>query len=91
MSEMIEQVAKAMWDVRRAHANNAGIELEFWDDGTIPKANGIMDEARAALEAMREPTKAMIARITYYDTEYDQCTDEMATEQWQKMIDEALK
>jgi hypothetical protein len=59
MSEMIEQVAKAMWDARRAHANNAGIFLEFWGDGTIPIANGIMDEARAAIEAMRQPTSQM--------------------------------
>ena len=54
MSEMIEEVAKAIWDVRRAHANKAGIWLEFWGDGSIPKENGIMEEARAAIEAMRD-------------------------------------
>jgi hypothetical protein len=52
MNEIVERVAKAMWDVRRAHANNAGIFLEFWGDGTIPRANGIMEEARAAIEAI---------------------------------------
>lgn len=90
--EMVERVAKAIWLARCVHTmRTAGIELEIWgEDSVVPIANGIMEEARAAIEAMREPTKAMIAEITYYDTEYDQCTDDMATEQWQKMIEAAL-
>ncbi len=49
--EQVEDVAKAIWDARRAYANNAGIQLEYWGDGAIPRANGIMDEARAAIAA----------------------------------------
>ena len=50
--ETVEDVAKAIWDVRRAHANNSGVELEFWGDGIIPRACGVFDEARAAIAAM---------------------------------------
>lgn len=55
MSETVERVAKAMWEARRAYAHlHDGIDLEAWGDGTIPRLNGIMGEARAAIEAMRE-------------------------------------
>jgi hypothetical protein len=81
---MIERVAKAMWDARRANANNNEVELEFWGDGSIPKANGIMDEARAAIEAMREPTEAMVG---IHSLPY--CPAEMR-EYWHAMIDAAL-
>jgi hypothetical protein len=54
MSEMIERVARAMWEVRRQKAGLVPVELEPWGDGSIPRANHIMDEARAALEAMLE-------------------------------------
>lgn len=48
--DMVERVAKAI-----AHA--------VWrqsDSGTPPKWSEWRDEARAAIEAMREPTKAMV-------------------------------
>jgi len=60
MSEMTERAAKAMWEVRRAKAQAIGLHLEEWGDGYWPKANHIMEEARAAIEAMREPTGPMI-------------------------------
>jgi hypothetical protein len=85
MSEMIEQVAKAMWDVRRAHANKDGIFLEFWGDGTVPKANGIMEEARAAINAMREPTEVMQKAAR------EQTGQQSYADVWRAMIDEALK
>lgn len=59
MSEMIEKVARAIWDRRRASAAELGIELEEWGDGGIPRANKVFEEARAALEAMRQPTSRM--------------------------------
>jgi hypothetical protein len=85
VSEMIERVAKAMWDARRANANNNGVELEFWGDGSIPKANGIMDEARAAIEAMREPTGAMVIA-----GRYPAGGGPEAEATWEAMIDAAL-
>lgn len=90
MSEKIEDVAKAMWDVRRAHANNEGIFLEFWGDGTIPKANGIMEEARAAIEAMREPTMLMVV-AAWNLTDPLPKGEDLYHHAWQVMIDEALK
>jgi hypothetical protein len=85
MSEMIEKVAKAMWDARRGHANNSGVFLEFWGDGSIPKKNGILDEARAAIAAMREPTEMML----WAGNEQLDCAGELRC--WQAMIDEALR
>lgn len=83
MNEIVEQAAKAMWDTRRAHANNAGIDLEVWGDGTIPKANGIMAEARAALESIREPTEDMANAA--------ECAEPFSFEaMWKAAIDAAL-
>lgn len=91
MSEMIEEVAKAMWDVRRAHANGAGVFLEFWGDGTIPKANGIMQEARAAIEAMREPTDAMVNAANALDeVSKGVLITPIPERAWEAMIDAAL-
>jgi hypothetical protein len=60
VSEMLEQVARAMWDQRRKWAGNVPIELEEWGDGSIPKANGIMEEARAALAVIEEAGYEMV-------------------------------
>lgn len=59
MEELIEEVAKAMWEVRRKHAQQSGITLEEWGDGTLPKANGIYEEAAAAINTVAEndPTR----------------------------------
>lgn len=89
MSEMIEQVAKAMWDARRAYANDHGIFLEFWGDGSIPRANGIMDEARAAIEAMREPTNPMIGAVL--DLHDSAPKTFRVLDDWHAMIDTALR
>lgn len=83
MSEMVEQGARAMWEERRRHARSMGIELEEWGDGSIPKANNIMGEARAMLAAMCEPTSDMIEVATiHFDS---------GKRMYQAMIDEALK
>ena len=75
MSEMIERVAKV---------------LEAMDPHT---GQGYMDEkhrptARAAIEAMREPTEDMV--VEGYCQEYA-LTHKMMVEAYQAMIDEALK
>ena len=48
---IVERVARAMWDQRRIHSGWSLVKLELWGDGKIPKLNGIMEEARAALKA----------------------------------------
>jgi hypothetical protein len=53
--EKSARVAKAMWEARRQFAQSKGIELEEWGDGKIPVANGIYQEAYAAIDAMQKP------------------------------------
>lgn len=74
-----------MWEERRRHAKSLEIELEEWGDGSIPKANNIMGEARAMLNAMCEPTEAMIAEGNYFRSSMS------AHMIYHAMIDEALK
>jgi hypothetical protein len=60
----LEAVARAMWEARRAHnAAVFGIEVEAWGDGSLPRANGIFAEAKAALEALKPPDAAMFAAV----------------------------
>lgn len=66
MSEMIERVARAL------HAS-LGYETEW----PTPECTQCMDAARAAIEAMREPTR---------DIDYDH-----AILVWEAMIDAALQ
>ncbi len=55
----LEQIARAMWEQRSIFFAAQGIDLDGWGNGSIPTANGIMEEARAAVEAMREPGFAL--------------------------------
>lgn len=52
---IVERVARAQWEQRRKKALEFMPDhpLEEWGDGSVPKSNGIMEEARAAIEAMR--------------------------------------
>ncbi len=42
-----------------AFAAREGIGLEPWGDGSVPRLNGIMEEARASIAAMLVPTPEM--------------------------------
>jgi hypothetical protein len=86
MSEMIERVARAIWERRRGAAAIAGIDLEEWGDGGIPRANHIFEEARAAIEAMREPTDVMCDGAVGWHCR----SSSDARNTWEEMIDEAL-
>ena len=73
MSEMVEQVAAAIKDA-------AVIVLDYSD---VTYLEDPMVVARAAIEAMRKPTRAMInAGLGEYD---------MVVDSWDAMIDAALK
>ena len=81
MSEMAERVALRL----RAHeAIGVAIHAEIIDD------DNLRDFARAAIEAMREPTKAMenAAYKLTDDTDRWACHPD---DSWRAMIDEALK
>jgi hypothetical protein len=75
MSEMIERVARALCSL---------------DWGSLPEGGGPVFEiyfrqARAAIEAMREPTEGMVLAAIRADA------DDMPFAQWRAMIDEVLK
>jgi hypothetical protein len=52
MGEMIERVARAIYAVSEADID--------WTEETYQAKNIVREEARAAIEAMREPTNAMV-------------------------------
>lgn len=77
MSEMVERVARVLC------ARNGEPEscLKFY-----------RDDARAAIEAMREPTAAMVDASDIGDEEFNVTNSAVCTiEFWRTMIDEALK
>lgn len=87
MSEMIERVAKAIWEKHRAML--LGEEWEELDRFTTERYRGY---ASAAIAAMREPTEAM--EIAGHGTAIDvDGTTHMVSAKacWQAMVDEALK
>lgn len=75
---MIEKVARAIWDANGWHAPNDE------DRRTAPWAL-CRRQARAAIEAMREPTEAMTHALKFYGM-LDGDTDQT----WDKVIDAAL-
>lgn len=81
MSEMVERVGEAL-----------RVKLIEWYDGGIGFEDGGIMLARAAIEAMREPTDGMM-KAGFSEIEYLNATwvDEYdAMECWQAMIDAAL-
>jgi hypothetical protein len=76
---VVERVARAMWEQRCAHTmRTAGIKLEGWgEDGVVPLANGIIEEAIAAIKAMGD-----------FDTSDFTFTEAEAI---RRLFDEALK
>jgi hypothetical protein len=94
MSEMIEKAAKAMREMeiardRKEHGERG--RLASWDD--LAKFDGSQDIyrdlARAAIEAMREPTQAMLDTVTAYDQE-EPFSDATMRSVYQEMIGAAL-
>jgi hypothetical protein len=57
----IDKVARAIWADRVQRAAFQGIDLEPWGDGKIPVANGIYEEAIAAIKAMQDYEKTVTA------------------------------
>lgn len=76
MSEMVERVARAIADnIQAALPDGVVVDYHY--------------AARAAIEAMRRPTEAMVD--AGYDFTADPCWREDFIKGWQAMIDEALK
>lgn len=92
MSELVERVARAICKSRFMNGGNE--DDDGWDD--LPKAHKQqrLIEARAAIEAMREPTEAMIdaGEPEFYEWMFGQedWTRPMVPQGWRAMIDAAL-
>lgn len=87
MSEMVERVAKAQWDLDRASGGRPA-----WGDADHEHRSAAMELARAAIEAMREPTEGMIDAGADADApEWGGIGLMAALTAWCLMIDEALK
>lgn len=80
MSEMIERVAKALYDISLRKMNSAE-----WEDAGSFTQDTKRREARAAIEAMREPTRDMIDAAATVDRYAE------PGEEWGPMIDTALR
>ncbi len=84
MSEMVESVAKAMAEQGQAHTK--------WEDCAETFREKMRAQARAAIEAMREPTPAMVDAGYEADNGEDRHLGERgARDCWRLMVDAALK
>lgn len=88
MSEMGERVARAI-------AIEFGVSAEWWDRSVGAGHDHFVRQARAAIEAMREPTELMkVAGERRADLERGQSYQDVRTlygRVFESMIDEALK
>ncbi len=87
LGEMVERVARAQRRRRfeRTRRLGAGQPVGIYDPEVEPTANE-MDDARAAIEAMRDPTEEML--VAAYP--HSGVNREIARQDWQAMIDKAL-
>lgn len=60
--ELVERVARAIWNRRRESAAGMGIDLEEWGDGGIPRANDVFEEACAAIDVVRAYGEELMER-----------------------------
>ena len=90
---MIERVARALFEAD--YPNPGEVEEGSWETGRV----SYLQSARAAIDAMREPTDAMKSAAKAYRDEWPQDqVDEPAdffaetfTKQWDAALDAALK
>jgi len=52
--DLVEQVARAIWEKRRECAKLHGIDLEDWGDGSFPRANHVLEEAKVAIDLLNQ-------------------------------------
>lgn len=81
MSEMVERVAKAILN-----------DNDLWNDMGAPGQNALVEEARRAIAAMREPTPEMLgAAAVILIKEFPEWHKAPVRAIFQAMIDEMLK
>lgn len=89
MNEIIERAGKAMY----VALGGGDPEATKWDDLRSKDREGFCDQARAAIESIREPSIFMIeAEPDDYVGPYNKCNSSAyAKAFWQAMIDAALR
>ncbi len=97
MSEMIERVAKAMWEENINHVSKGITGLEAWENESERLRDDWRFFARAAIEAMREPSDKMLSEYVdrcnaggELNQESDIGIEEDMRQVWYAMIDVAL-
>ena len=88
MSDMIERVARALEPFAWSELAESN-----WKPGALIEARcATLAKARAAVEAMREPTLGMLSASAAKMTMEDDCwsADELSERYWNAMIDAAL-
>ena len=74
MSEMIERVARAIYDKSPIYTAKPNIGEPMhaltWDEAEKYGREDYFDQARAAIEAMREPTPGMLNHPSYIQGEW---------------------
>ncbi|QCM10253.1 hypothetical protein CFBP6625_07765 [Agrobacterium tumefaciens] len=101
MSEMIERVARALWSKAKEEPIRRSVVVSFEN---APLKLWWIDQARAAINAMREPTKAQLEAAEDIVVGYDDfaCGDgniylgipgypQKARDVWAALVDAALK
>lgn len=83
----IEGVAKAIFE----HAYSVFEQPPQWADEPIRTHEIYKNRARAAIEAMREPTEAMCNAYCRLESEEGVMDGLISKDAWQAMIDEVLK
>jgi hypothetical protein len=86
MSEMVDRVADAVSELELNGPIDLHLNVETSQLYLAPKA--AIAVARAAIEAMREPTEEMYDALSARDKMW---RDTNSTEVWQALIDGALK
>lgn len=87
MSEMIERIAKAIWEVRQPNPPGHAAWEDYSGFGPSKTERSFtLAQARAAIQAMREPTLEMLksgGQTPFHGADTPRVF-------WQAMIDEAL-
>lgn len=78
-----ELLARAVWKQRIAYAKMEGMVLEPWGDGSYARANGVFEEVRAMLLALRDPTPGMVKAS-------NKTANSHAADKWRAIIDYVL-
>jgi hypothetical protein len=107
MSEMIERVARAIAEASGDRFEDVPLAKWHWTekrgefggrfrDVNEPYQSDYIYKARAAIEAMREPTPAMLALVNdddicFYQELHDLADESTVKEIWQTLIDASLK